>query len=58
MTEDELTDLTADWIFAQQDAEPQKGGWVVGDCWVDRESYRIHAAICTDCRTDAEEEAQ
>lgn len=57
MTEDELTDLTAAWLYAQKDTEPQKGGWVVNDCWVDRESYRIHAAICIDCRTHAEEEA-
>lgn len=51
-----LTDLTADWIAAQESEEPHKGGWLVGDCWVDRHGYYAHAATCTDCRTTAQRE--
>lgn len=45
-----LTDVTHDWLVKQQDAESHKGGWLVGDCWMDRESVRAHAETCPTCR--------
>ncbi len=50
MTPDELTDVTHDWLVKQSEQEQHKGGWLVGDCWMDRESVRAHAETCATCR--------
>lgn len=56
MDADDITDLTEEWIYAQRDEEPHKGGWLVGDCWVDRHSYADHARECPECRANAVKE--
>lgn len=50
LTPEALTDVTHDWLVKQKDAEPHKSGWLVGDCWMDRESVRAHAETCETCR--------